>query len=177
MSNANEPSAPTAALGELQTIVDTCGGDRTRWPAAGRLRLAPVIASDKRAREIVAQAHALDRLLDLAPTVPDSRERALASRILAATRPGLPVASGASSASAVARASVPSVLAARTQAKAMARWPAGALLAASLVLGVLVGSSGIATPAVSYIADALGLADEEPELAQLSDVSMNGEDT
>ena len=139
MSNANEPSALTAALGELQTIVDTCGGDRTRWPAAERLRLAPLITTNERARQIVAEAHALDQVLDLAPTVSDSRERALAARILAATRPGLPVTSGAYSAPAPARGSVPSGLAVRTHAKAMARWPAGALLAASLVLGVLVG--------------------------------------
>ena len=168
MSNTNQPAA-TAAHGELQTIVDTLGGDRTRWPAAERLRLAPLIASDERARQIVAEAHALDQLLDLAPTVSDARERALAARILAATRPGMPVASAASSG--------PLRIGARLPARAMARWPAGVLLAASLVLGVLVGSNGVATPAVSFIAEALGLADDEPELALVGDVSMYGDET
>ena len=55
-------------LDSLQKLLDGHGGDRTRWPASERLRFAPLIGGDEEARRRIAEAEALDRILDKAPT-------------------------------------------------------------------------------------------------------------
>ena len=162
-----------ATHSELEAVVEAYGGDRTRWPAVDRLRFAPLIASDRRARESVAEAIALDRLLDMAPTVSRARERTLAARIaaMAAEEPRRPAVSARP---VVARSTAgwqgPS------HALAMLRRPAAAVLAASLLIGIVAGSSGVAIPAAGIVAEALGLTDDEPELAWAADLAT-GEDT
>lgn len=71
-----------ADLDTLERVLATFGADRDRWPAAERLRLAPLIAESTEARRMMAEARALDRLLDKAPAVSRQRQDALAARIV-----------------------------------------------------------------------------------------------
>jgi hypothetical protein len=164
MSQTNDPKDLHA---QLQHLLEVHGADRSRWPAAERLRLAPLIAGDARAKTALSEAQAFDRLLDLAPSVSIERERALARRIAtAAAEQALRPASNV-----VALKLKPaSILAAGL------RHPAAALLAASLVIGIIVGSSGVTQPAFALIAETVGLSDDEPELAFAGDVLPSGED-
>lgn len=136
----------------LRCLLDSHGADRTRWPARERLRFAHLISQDSQARALLAEAAAFDRLLDRAPVVPQARESALAERIVAtAVAAGRP-ASVPSSRHQEAGDNVLDLAAARLRSAAARRsgvlrrngWSGmAALLAASLVLGVLVGASGV----------------------------------
>lgn len=70
----------------LQALIDVHGGDRERWPAADRLEMARLIASDERAAALVAEAQAFERVLDEAPSLPAERLAALTQRIVASAR-------------------------------------------------------------------------------------------
>ncbi len=69
-------------LGAFARLLDGYGADRTRWPAPERLRFASLLAEDAEARRLLAEAAALDRLIDMAPLVAESRREALVERIL-----------------------------------------------------------------------------------------------
>ena len=129
----------------LERLLDIYGADRTRWPARERLRFASVVSEDRAAAQLLAQADALDRLLEQAPRASGADIDALKERIMAAAlRSGAPqlavVASG--------KPALGSVMPVQTRRAAIAarfgrgEWPAAALLAASLVLGVMLGSGG-----------------------------------
>jgi hypothetical protein len=145
----------------LERLLDVCGADRTRWPARERLRFASFIGEDEGAKRLLAEADALDSLLDLAPRASEARERALQERIVAAalrsseTRlavvPGRPLAPEASS----LRAKLP-VLRGLSGVRVKREWPAAVLLAASLVMGVILGSAGTLDRAVQEVADISG---------------------
>lgn len=65
----------------LMQILDAYGADPLRWPAIERIAAQALAARDRRAAALVAEAEALDSLLDLAPShAPDA---ALAARVLA----------------------------------------------------------------------------------------------
>lgn len=144
----------------LEHLLEVYGADRTRWPARERLRIAGFVSEDGEARRMLAEAAALDRLLDLAPGAGKEREHALKERIVAAALrtadkklvavPSPPAESTgrwvAWSRPALARAASPNSL------------PAAALLAASLVVGVLLGSAGTFESAMHDVADATGFA-------------------
>lgn len=70
----------------LKALVAVYGGDRERWPRAEQLALARLVASDQHAAEIVAEAQALDRLLDKAPALGKDRISDLTQRIVAAAQ-------------------------------------------------------------------------------------------
>lgn len=167
MSQMNDPEVLHR---QLQQLLEAHGADRSRWPAAERLRFAPLIASNVQAKVALSEAAALDRLLDSAPTVSIERERALARRIVAAAS-APPLRAGRAGSNVVALRRNP----ASNFATAI-RHPAAALMAASLVLGIVVGSSGAISPAVTYLAELTGLSDEEPELALASDVLPSGDE-
>lgn len=140
----------------LRGLLETYGSDRTRWPARERLRFANLIAQDAQARAMMTEAAALDRLLDMAPQVSSEREFALAARIIAAamvtersaTSAGTP-ANQASS-----RGNVLDLNAARQRSAGgfyrrpvrKAGWQAAGLMAASLIIGVMAGASGLLNP-------------------------------
>lgn len=145
----------------LAHLLEVYGADRTRWPARERLRFASLVAEDDAARRLLAEASALDSLLDLAPKASDAREHALKERIVAAAlrsaEPRFAVVAGREEKSRSAtswRAWMrgPSV----SQAPASSGWAAGGLLAASLVVGVLLGSAGTFDTAVQQMAEATG---------------------
>jgi hypothetical protein len=144
----------------LEHLLEVYGADRTRWPARERLRFASLVAEDDGARRLVSEASALDSLLDLAPKASAAREHALKERIVAAalrqTEPRFCV---------VARSTEPAAgggwrawahRASALRAPASSGWAAGGLLAASLVVGVLLGSAGTFDTAVQQVAEATG---------------------
>lgn len=148
----------------LARLLDACGADRTRWPARERLRFAGFISEDAEAQRMLAEARALDALLDCAPRATEEREHALKERIVAAA-----LRSGATSFTVVA-GSAPAMPAPRTvfgrnplvRRLATAReWPAAAVLAASLVVGVMLGSAGTFDTTAQEMAQAAGFAEAD----------------
>jgi hypothetical protein len=147
----------------LERLLDVCGADRTRWPARERLRFASFIGEDEGAKRLLAEADALDSLLDRAPRASEARERALQERIVAAalrsSETKLAVVGG--------RALVPGASSLRGKLPGVrgfgfgrggvkTEWPAAALLAASLVMGVILGSAGTLDRAVQEVAEISG---------------------
>ena len=156
----------------LERLLDVCGADRTRWPARERLRFASFIGEDEGAKRLLAEADALDSLLDLAPRASEARERALQERIVAAA-----LRSSETRLAVVAsRAAVPAASSLRSRFPVFARgrvsreWPVVALLAASLVMGVVLGSAGTLDRAVQAVAEASGYtAASDPSQVALGD--------
>lgn len=161
----------------LERLLEVYGADRTRWPARERLRFAGFIGDDDGAKRLVAEAAALDTLLDRASRASEDRERALQERIVAAAlrsvEPRLAVVPG------VAERPVKSApVLARLRAFAPAlgkagvgrELPAAALLAASLVVGVLLGSAGTLDTTVQEVAEVAGLVNSNSQLAQIEEM-------
>jgi hypothetical protein len=148
----------------LERLLEVCGADRTRWPARERLRFASFIAEDEAAQQLVAESAALDALLDRAPRVSEDRECALKERVVAAalrsTEPRLAVVTSleegnASRLSTWVQGTRLAPLPARVRARR--EWPTAALLAASLVVGVMLGSAGTFDSTVQDVAEATGI--------------------
>lgn len=155
--------------GALERLLDTYGADRTRWPARERLRFASVISDDKAAARMLAEAHALDRLLDRAPHATTGDLEVLKERIMSAALRSQPtrlkvVAAGSG------RKEGGNVLQLRRPSlpTRFAEWPAAAVLAASLVLGVMLGSAGTFSSTMQQVAQAAGLGDNATDSSQLA---------
>jgi hypothetical protein len=153
----------------LERLLDIYGADRTRWPARERLRFASVVSEDKAAARLLAEATALDRLLEQAPRASVADIDALKERIMAAAlRSGAPqlavVASG--------KPAGGNLLSVRRQSIAArfgrGEWPAAALLAASLVLGVMLGSAGTFDATVQEMAQVAGFDSTASDSSQLA---------
>jgi len=142
----------------LELFLDVYGADRTRWPARDRLRFAGIIGEDEEALRLVSEAAALDRLLDLSVPISDERERALRDRIMSA---------------AVDAPAKPAHRQVMPAAFGRSEWPAAAVLAASLVVGVFLGSSGTLDTTMQEVGDVAGLTTtviaEDSQLALLGD--------
>lgn len=140
----------------LERLLEICGADRTRWPARERLRFASLVAEDEASRHLMAEASALDELLDLAPKASTAREHVLKERIVAAAlrqgHPKFAVVAGSS------ETSTSGWRRWARRAPASSGWAAGGLLAASLFVGVMLGSAGTFDTAVQGIAEAAGYA-------------------
>lgn len=145
-----------AEIRALKALLEIHGADRTRWPAAERLRFAPLIASDAGAQGLMAEAEALDRLLDHADEPEAAVPRALSDRVVAAAarESGW---QGTASAPVRTRDGLAGRSATPRTAGAAA-WSVPALLAASLVVGVLAGASGMFDPAMAQFASGAGIA-------------------
>jgi hypothetical protein len=134
----------------MDEVLAIYGGDRTRWPAPLRSQLAVLIANSEQARKMLAEAEALDRLLDLAPEMGTDRLALLSDRIAAqaAHTPQMAVIAGRSGP-------------AKPIAKPVPDWRRHAAgitaLAASLVLGVMIGQNANVAPAMSDMASAAGI--------------------
>lgn len=129
----------------LEETLEIYGADRTRWPLELRRALSGLLSESADARRLVAEGEALDRLIDLAPVLDQSRILALSDRIAAASR------------------TTPR-MAAQTNLSVRKKdaWPArravsGMAMAASLMLGVIAGQSGQMAPALSELATAVGI--------------------
>lgn len=143
----------------LQRLLEIHGADRTRWPARERFRLAGVIGEDRLAAKMLAEAQALDRLLDRAPRASKARIEALEGRIVAAALrshpPRLTAIAGRKSAPTKGRLGFGQLRASASALK-FAEWPAAAVLAASLVVGVMLGTAGTLDTTMQDVAKVTG---------------------
>jgi hypothetical protein len=150
-------------LALLEETLEIYGADRTRWPLEVRRALSGLLSENADARRILAEGEALDRLLDLAPALDESRVIALSARIAAASRTTPRMASTAN-----VQAPRPSVWTPRRAASGMA-------LAASLALGIVAGQSVQMAPAVNELAAAVGI-DASSEVASGNNTVALGDD-
>jgi hypothetical protein len=145
----------------LTRLLEVYGADRTRWPARERLQFAGLIADDKDAQRQLREAVALDDLLDRASSATEDREHALTERIMAAAlRTGetkLAVVGGGGAARSVQSKRLGPAMA-RSRMASRQEWPAAAMLAASLFVGVLLGSAGTVNTTVQEVAEVTGFA-------------------
>jgi hypothetical protein len=162
MTNTTNLEIERAAL---ERLVDIYGGDRQRWPVADQMRFSTLISIDSQARQIVDEAAALEQVLFAAPIVTRCREGVVADRIMAQIR-GQPLARLQLSHQPLPRGVIP--LRSGGRARGWLSAPA-ALLAASLMLGVGFGVTGLSSPLFHAIAEAVGLTDEGAELALLAE--------
>jgi len=160
--HANNP-ALTAALTSLERLYEAYGANTQRWPEAGR-RLLASHENDPRVAALANDARVLDRVLDMSNIAPvaDGRTGVLLDRICAAAD-AMPAPIPAAPVKIIAFASH-----ARPITKE-ARRAGYAALAASLLLGILVGTSGAGANAVRYVSDTLSMSDDETELASSTD--------
>jgi hypothetical protein len=152
----------------LARLLEIHGADRTRWPARERLRFAGVISEDKTAAKLLAEAEALDRLLDQAPRASVAGIEALKERIVAAAlrthEPQLAVIAGGKKVAVVPHAQ----RGRRSLTTRFVEWPAAAVLAASLVLGVMLGTTGTVGTAMQEVAQVAGFGNGTSDGAQLA---------
>ena len=160
MTNNARERREIEALGQL---IERFGADRTRWPAPERLRFAALLKDHAVAQRMLREAAAFDRLLDLAPLVAEPRHAALCERIVAkamteprvtAQAASITTAAGRPPEIELAGSNVASMAAARERGATSrpvrprwmperSSWPVAALLAASLVVGIFAGSTGV----------------------------------
>ena len=153
----------TMTIADFERLLDVYGSDRTRWPVEARASAGQLVARDKAARRLLAEAEALDRTLERAPLPSLAEEAALADRILTAARRSprmVPVTKA--DAPRMARAidnvvRLPSL-------RARPRWlrPTGfgratGMLAASLALGVFLGLSSLSQGVLPALEDMTGI--------------------
>lgn len=155
-----------AELTAFENVLDTFGGNPARWPAEKRERLVSLAAADTDAARLLREARALDTVLTKAAGPPVGDTRALAERIAAAvanTAPGQPAraerqpdgghasppgTSGiviawprGSEKSRVAEQAAAVTGSMPRRERVTSGWRTAALLAASLVVGIFVGTS------------------------------------
>jgi hypothetical protein len=160
MSNT---SNTTMTLAEFERLLEVYGSDRTRWPVEARASAGQLVARDRAARRLLAEAEALDRALERAPLPSLAKEAELAERILAAARrsPRMVATSRSEAAGRGSAPAGPNVV--RLPAWRAQRWwlarpaigGAAGVLAASLLLGVFLGlsslSQGVVVPALEQM--------------------------
>jgi hypothetical protein len=149
----------TMTLTEFERLLEVYGSDRTRWPVAARASAGQLVARVPLARRMLAETEALDRVLERAPMTSLAREAALAERIVAAARrsprmvaksAGATPPPGSAVACEVGR---PRWLTPRT-----AFGGAAGALAASLVVGVLIGLSSLSQSVLPALEQMTGVA-------------------
>jgi hypothetical protein len=111
-------------LERFKDLVAAYGADPARWPERERVAALGLLERSGKARRLMDEAQAIDRLLDLSPTVAVTPE--LQSRILAQLHPR------------ASSASVAGFLAALLPGRPA--WLPAAALMASLALGLAVGT-------------------------------------
>lgn len=176
MTNGTRAEAAAGTeLDRLERMLEAFGADKARWPADRRAGaealLARQDASGAAARRLLAEARGLDRLLAASPAPADLT--ALADRI-AATAGALPPAPAEIITLPAARRSD-----VRSKPSYGARsWTAAAVLAASLLVGVVVGPGTAGLPALREAVDAIGLGGyvDQLALAPLDDTGLQDED-
>lgn len=162
----------TAELVAFEEHLDVYGSRVERWAEEARERFEPLLERSARARELLAESRALERLLDQAPLPDAHRMQALTDRIAAFA--------AAEANNRPASASVID-LAARRQSRLPTRslgWKIASALAASLLVGIFIGASSPVTTAVETLASAVGLPGEieGADLVQIYDAAADEED-
>jgi hypothetical protein len=170
MSNTNN----NMTIGQFERLLDVYGSDRTRWPVEARAGAGQLVARDRAARRMLAEAEALDRALERAPMPSLAKEAALAERILAAARrsPRMVQAARPDASKVEANAAgddagqrvatnvvfLPSLRARGARLSRTAFGGAAGMLAASLVLGVYLGLSNLSQGVVPALEDMTGIS-------------------
>ena len=164
----------TMTLTEFERLLEIYGSDRTRWPVAARASAGQLVARLPAARRLLAEAEALDRVLERAPMTSLAREAALAERIIAAARrsPRMVAKSAATRPSTDAEElpGQPRWLTPRTTFGG-----AAGALAASLVLGVLIGLSSLSQSVLPALEQMTGIA-LSPTTSVIAQVDLLDED-
>jgi len=148
----DQPDLPDRDLDALNRHLDAYGPDMARWPLHSQQQFVALLTSDARAQQLWQEAKAIEALVSkvLVEPVPDpSREQIdrlqrLHASVMAAAATGH---GAASSYEPFSTGPMREALARRSASRSMAAvagWPAYAALAASLVLGLLAGTLGIA---------------------------------
>jgi hypothetical protein len=160
-------------LAELGQLLDVYGADRLRWPANARAAAAQLVARDAEARRRLAEAEALDRVLDSAPLPALAVETALAERIVAAAQRSPRIVKLEESRPAAAdtpvQAVTPPAVRPNLRRPIFLGREARALgfLAASLAIGVVLGAE--LTPQIlPELAEMAGLAPDDGGLIQIA---------
>lgn len=147
------------SLADFERLLDVYGGDRTRWPAEERAAAAQLVARDAKARQVLAEAEALDRVLERAPLPSLSVEAALAERIVAAAQRSpriVKIAPERSTGKSLQDGhTLPSWRSWRPRLLGGDVRAAG-VLAASLVAGIFIGVSNLPQSIVPELADFAG---------------------
>jgi hypothetical protein len=174
-------------LAAFEEFLARHGTDRTRWPAHERLAFASLLATSHEAKRLFREAELLDRLLDLAPGTPSVAEKErLASRILDAAFTDAPTPqhwTSAPGARQAAReqpsdvepgahvAAVNAQLPAHPRSLSRPRRPelaTAAVLAASLLLGLVGGYSGTFDSAFEPLIMSEATSDLVPDPANIA---------
>jgi hypothetical protein len=165
-------SNTSMTLTEFERLLDIYGGDRTRWPTEARAAAAHLVARDADAQHLLAEAEALDRVLERAPLPALAKEAALADRIVAAAQRsprivkigGAPRAQPAAPAAAAGGRLRPRL--------GSARVGAAGLLVASLMFGLVIGRTGLAQHLLPELAQIEGSAANDFKLIAMADEDM-----
>lgn len=151
-------STTIMTLSEFERLLDVYGGDRTHWPLEARASAAQLVARDVGARKLLAEAEALDRVLERAPLPSLASEAALADRIVAAAQRSpriVKIDSDEERQTGAVENGWQGSRAAAAPFRADVR--KAAVLAASLVLGLYIGLSNLPqqiVPALTGVGDA-----------------------
>jgi len=152
-------------LAELERLLDVYGSERTRWPAEARAGAGQLVARDRAARRLLAEAEALDRVLERAPLPSLAKEAALAERILAAARRSPRIVSiGEPAAVPAAPAETRPITPWRwlgVRVRTLAGSEAGraaSLMAAALAFGVVIGLSNLPQGVLPAIEEMTGIS-------------------
>lgn len=153
------------SLSAFELLLDTFGGDAERWPVARRVEAERLLlrqdAAGATARRLLGEARALDRVLATMPLLDRGRTSALSARILAETRrtagssprPSNVVPLGGAVRKALGRPTM------------RPGWAVAAVLAASLLVGVVIGPGTAGLPALRDAVDVFGLGGIADQLA------------
>jgi len=166
-------------LAEFEQLLDVYGADRVRWPVEARTAATQLVARDAGAQRLVAEAEALDRVLERAPLPTMAVEAALAERIVAAAQrtPRIvkleeqrPAAAAAGVATPVKMTAVPvPVRPAPRRSLVLGRQArAVGFLAACLAIGVVLGESDLTPQLLPELADMTGFASDGNGLVQIA---------
>ncbi len=146
------------ALTAFELHLDVYGARRERWSDAARRRFDPLLVNEPRARQLLAEARALDQVLESAtPPIDADRLDTLSARIadFAAAEAKDATATNVVDLSR-ARLSRP---VARPRFGSGGVWQMASALAASLIVGIYLGTAPVVMSAVETIAESVGIAD------------------
>lgn len=178
----------------FESLLEAYGGNLARWPARHVLSVQGLLRDSTEARTLLAEAQALDRVLDKASRPDPQRLRRLADRIVETAAGEMPRRDVKASpalgrqdgeGARVIRLPLPkaapraSIDAADRQPRDIPRpkrqWPAAAALAASLVMGMMIGLTDIGQTTTLGVASLAGApaSDTEVVLSTLQIDSLN----
>jgi hypothetical protein len=150
-------------IADFAHLLDVYGSDRTRWPVEARAGAGQLVARDKAARRLLAEAEALDKTLERAPLPSLAAEAALADRIIATARRSPRMVPAFNMTAVGGPRRIASNVVRLPGLPARPRWlptglaSAAGMLAASLALGVFLGVSNFSQGVVPVLEDMTGI--------------------